>query len=156
MEEINMENASIYEVLQLAINLEEEGTKFYEKWAAKAQGAVKDTLNRLAADEIKHAIYFKSLFDGLKDKPQVDYLFDEEVTAYFKGYAASAAFNREQVKLDTIKDAVEEGILTEKNSIEYYEFLSKYSKEPTQKMLETIIKEEQGHLVILEKLLAEV
>lgn len=151
-----MENASIFEVLQLAIDLEEEGTKFYEKWASKAKGNVKETLEKLAKDEIKHAVYFQGLFDGLKDKPEIDYLFDEEVTAYFKGYAASAAFSREQIRLDTVKDAVAEGIITEKKSIDYYEFLSKYSKEATQKMLATIIKEEQGHLVILEKLLSEV
>jgi rubrerythrin len=150
-----MENASMYEVLQLAINLEEEGVEFYENWAAKAKGKVKDTLKKLAADEVKHGLYFKGLFNGLTDKPEVDYLFNEDVTAYFKTYANSAAFNRKQVKLDTIKDAVEEGIVTEKNSIEYYEFLLKHSKESTKEMLATIIKEEQGHLVVLEELLKE-
>jgi rubrerythrin len=150
-----MENASMYEVLQLAINLEEEGTKFYEKWASKAKGNVKEMLKKLAMDETKHATYFKGLFDGLKDKPEVDYLFEEDVTAYFKTYANSAAFNREQVKLNSIREAVEEGIQTEKNSIEYYEFLLKHSKESTKEMLDKIIKEEQGHLVILEKLLPE-
>lgn len=151
-----MENASMYEVLQLAIDLEEAGTEFYQKWAKKAKGNVKTTLEKLAQDEIKHAIYFKGLYDELEAKPELDYLFDDEVNAYFKGYAASAAFSREQVKLDTVKDAVEEGIVTEQKSIDYYEFLSKYSKEATKEMLATIIKEEKGHLVILEKLLAEV
>lgn len=151
-----MENASIYEVLQLAISLEEEGTKFYQNWASQAQGSVKETLEGLALDEVKHADYFKNLFESLKNKPAVDYLFNEEVTAYFKSYVASAAFNRDQIKLNSIKDALEEGILTEKKSIEYYEFLSKYSKEPTQKMLEKIIAEEKEHLVVLEKLLTEV
>jgi len=151
-----MENASIYEVLQLAIHLEEEGIKFYKKWASKAKGNVKETLSNLAMDEVKHLSYFKDLYDDLQEKPEVTYLFDEEVKAYFKDYALSAAFNREQVKLDTIKDAVEEGIITEKNSIDYYQFLLKHARENTKEMLETIIKEEQGHLVILEKLLLEV
>lgn len=150
-----MENASMYEVLQLAINLEEEGIKFYEKWAGQAKGNVKEIFEKLAADEKKHAVYFKGLYDNLKNKPEVDYLFEEEVTDYFKAYANSAAFNRKQVKLDSVKDAVEEGIITEKNSIEYYQFLYKHSKESTKEMLEIIIKEEQGHLAILEKLLSE-
>jgi rubrerythrin len=154
MEETNMENASIYEVLQLAINLEEEGTKFYQDLAARAEGTTRETLNGLASDEIKHALYFKGLYDGLKDKPQTDYLFDEEVVGYLKGYAHAAAFSRPAAELETIKEALEEGILTEKKSIDYYENLLKYSKQATQEMLQAIIKEEQGHLVELEKLIA--
>jgi len=150
-----MEHASMYEALQFAIKLEEEGILFYENWASKAKGNVKETLKKLALDEIKHKAYFKGLYDELKDKPEVDYLFNEEVTAYFRNYAVSAAFNREQVKLNTIKDAVEEGIITETNSIEYYKFLLINSNESTREILKKIITEEQGHLVILEKLLLE-
>jgi rubrerythrin len=152
-----MENATIYEVLQFAINMEEEGIKFYEKWASNSKGNVRETLNRLAADETEHASYFKCLYEGLKEKPEVDYLFEEEVIAYFKTYASSAvAFNREQVKLNSVRDALEEGMLTEKKSIDYYQSLLKYSKDSTKEILEKIIKEEESHLHILEKLLPEV
>jgi len=153
---MEMENASIYEVLQLAINFEEEGIKFYKNWATKAQGNVKETLNKLSMDEVEHLYFFKELYDDLKEKPEVGYLFDEEVKAYFKDYVNSAGFNRKQVKLDSIKDAVEEGILTEKKSIDYYQFLLEHSRENTKEMLAKIIIEEEGHLVILEKLLLEV
>jgi rubrerythrin len=60
------------------------------------------------------------------------------------------------VNLVSVWDAIEEGILTEKNSIDYYQSLLKYSKESTKEMLEKIIKEEESHLHILEKLLPEV
>jgi rubrerythrin len=152
----NMENATIYEVLQFAINMEEEGIKFYEKWASKSKGNIKETLKRLAADEMVHASYFKCLYDGLKEKPEVDYLFEEEVIVYFKTYAGSAAaFNRKQVNLDSVWDVIEEGMLTEKNSIDYYQSLLKYSKENIKEMLEKIIKEEEIHLHNLEELLTE-
>jgi rubrerythrin len=152
-----MENATIYEVLQFAVNMEEEGIKFYEKWASNSKGNVRETLNRLATDETEHASYFKCLYDDLKQKPEVDYLFDEEVVAYFKTYASSAAaFNRERVNLNYVKDAIEEGILTEKKSIDYYQSLLKYSKDKTKEILEKIIKEEESHLNILDKLLPEV
>lgn len=151
-----MENASMYEVLQLAIHLEEEGIEFYEKWASNAKGNVRETLKGLAKDEMKHASYFKGLYYDLKEKPGVDYLFEEEVTAYFKDYATSAAFNRKQVNLETVRDAVEEGILTEKKSIDYYQFLLKHATDDgTKGMLKTIIEEEERHLVVLEKLLPE-
>jgi rubrerythrin len=151
-----MEKATIYEVLQFAVNMEEEGIKFYEKWASNSKGNVRETLNRLAADEKEHASYFKCLYEGLKEKPEVDYLFEEEVIAYFRTYAGSAAaFNREQVNLNSIRAALEEGIQTEKKSIDYYRSLLKYAKDNTKEMLEKIIKEEEGHLHILEKLLPE-
>ncbi|HEY5558044.1 ferritin family protein [Acetobacterium sp.] len=151
-----MENASVYEILQLAIKIEEEGVKFYNNWASSATGRVKETFKKLAMDEMEHVYYFKGLYDNLKKNSEVNYLFEEEASAYFKDYAVSAAFNREQVKLNSVKDAVEEGILTEKKSIDYYEFLSKHAKESTKEMLGKIIKEEEQHLVILEKLLLEV
>lgn len=148
-----MENATIYEVLQLAIHLEEEGQKFYEKYANQATGKIKDTLIGLSQDEIKHASYFKSLYYDLKEKPGIDYLFEEEVTAYFKNYATSAAFNREEKQINSVKEAIEEGIITEKNSIDYYEYLLKYSSDETSEMLKKIIEQEISHLDILEKLL---
>ncbi len=151
-----MENATIYEVLQFAVNMEEEGIKFYEKWASNSKGNVRETLNRLAADEKEHASYFKCLYEGLKEKPDVDYLFEEEVLAYFRNYAGSAAaFNRRRVNLNSVRAALEAGIQTEKKSIDYYRSLLKYSKDKTKEMLEKIIKEEEGHLHILEKLLPE-
>jgi Rubrerythrin. len=68
---------------------------------------------------------------------------------------SAAALNRKKVNLDSVRDAIEEGILTEKNSIDYYQWLLKYSKESTKEILEKIIKEEESHLYILEKLLQE-
>lgn len=148
-----MENATIYEVLQLAIHLEEEGQKFYQKYANKATGTIKEALIGLAQDEIKHASYFKSLYYDLKEKPGVDYLFEEEVTKYFKDYAASAAFNRDDKPVNTVKEAIEMGIITEKNSIDYYEYLLKYSSGEASEMIKVIIDEEISHLDTLEKLL---
>ncbi|PKM51265.1 MAG: hypothetical protein CVV02_07870 [Firmicutes bacterium HGW-Firmicutes-7] len=147
-----MENATLYEVLQLAIHLEEEGQAFYEKYAEKAKGNVKETFLRLALDEVKHCKYFQSLYYDAKEKPGLDYLFEEEVTAYFKEYATSAALNREVIEINTVEEAVEEAILTEKKSIEYYKYLDKYALKDTKETIHTIIIEEEKHLEVLEKL----
>lgn len=151
-----MENATLYEVLQLAISLEEEGVKFYEKYAEKAKGDVKETFLRLALDEVKHGKYFTSLYHDAKEKPGLDYLFEEEVTAYFKEYAKSAALTREETEINSIKEAVEEAIITEKRSIEYYKYLDKYALTETKETIQTIIVEEEKHLVVLEKLMETV
>lgn len=151
-----MENATMYEVLQLAIHLEEEGQKFYEKYAFYATGEVRQTFNGLALDELKHARFFKSLYYDLKEKPGTEYLFEEEVTAYFKEYAVSAALTREDSDVKTVKEAVEEAIITEKRSIEYYQYLFKHALEETKPTIEQIIAEEQKHQLILEKLLETV
>lgn len=146
-----MENATMYEVLQLAINLEEEGQKFYEKYATHATGTVRETLLRLASDEQNHAAYFKSLYHDLKEKPGLDYLFEEEVTAYFKEYAVSAVFSRDDDRVKSVKEAVEEAITTEIKSIEYYEYLLKHALPDTKETLEQIIAEEQKHKSVLEE-----
>ncbi|PKM94570.1 MAG: hypothetical protein CVU84_10930 [Firmicutes bacterium HGW-Firmicutes-1] len=148
-----MENATLYEVLQLAVHLEEEGQKFYEKYAQKAKGDIKETFERLALDEVKHGKYFQSLYHEAKEKPGLDYLFEEEVTAYFKEYAVSAAFDREETKVMSVEEAVAEAILTEKKSIDYYKYLDKYALTETKGMINTIIQEEEKHLAVLEKLL---
>jgi len=148
-----MENATMYEVLQLAINLEEEGQKFYEKCASKVTGDLKETFKGLALDELTHAKYFKSVYYDLKEKPGLDYLFEEEVTAYFKEYAVSAVFSRDDFEAKTVKEAVQEAITTEVKSIEYYEFLLKYALTETKGVLERIIAEENKHKLVLEKIL---
>ncbi len=147
-----MENATMYEVLQLAIHLEEEGQKFYESYAEKASGQVKDAFKGLALDELKHARFFKSLYYDLKEKPGMDYLFEEEVEATFKEYAVSAALTRETAKVETVKEAIEEAIVTEQRSIDYYEYLYKVALDETKETLKTIIDEEKKHKVVLEKL----
>ncbi len=148
-----MQQATIYEVLQMAIHMEEEGQKFYEKYAVLADEEVKQILLKLAADEVQHIEYFQGLYNDLESKEGNDYFFNEEVIAFFKSYVTSAAFNRELRDISTVREAVEEGMLTERKTIHYYEQLAKFAEPELEVMLKRIIQEESKHAEILGKLL---
>lgn len=143
------------EVIKFAIGMEESGIDFYVENAKAAKGEVKELFLRLADDERQHAAYFQKLFDeSTSDVASFDYMFDESVTGFFNEYAKSEGFNRNVDAITTVKEAIAEGIKSETITIEYYENIMKYSKEKTKKMLEVLIKEEQEHLVKLQKMYA--
>lgn len=147
-----MKQATVYEILQLAIHMEEEGKKFYEKYADKADDKVKEVLLKLADDEVKHADYFQQLYDSLESQKD-DFFFEEEVINFFNSYAKSAAFSRELKDVDTAKEAIEEGLISEKETIQFYKQLEKYAEPDTKEMLKKIIEEEARHVKVLEELL---
>lgn len=149
-----MIDATVYEVLQFAISMEEEGEKYYRKYADKFAGEPGKVFLKLAGDEVEHARVFKKLYAELEDKADNNYLFDEEVVHYFQGASKSITFNRDQPDIQTVSDVIKEGIRTERKTIEYYESLLKYSKDATTKeMLDRMIKEEKSHAELLEKML---
>lgn len=147
-----MANETAYEVLQLAITMEEEGQKFYEYYAEHAKGKTKDILLKLASDEVEHANFFKKLYSNLENTDD-DYLFDETVVNTFRSYANSAAFNRDEVSLDSMIHVIKEGIKTEKYTINFYEKLLERSGESSKKVIQQIIAEEKRHVEDLEGLL---
>jgi len=147
-----MANETANEVLQLAITIEEEGQKFYEHYASKANDEAKNVLLKLASDEIEHASFFKKLYNELEYNED-DYLFDETVVTTFRSYAKSAAFSRSNLELGSFEDVIKEGIKTEKLTIQFYEKLLNYASEDSKKVIKEIIEEENRHATTLENLL---
>lgn len=147
-----MKQATVYEILQLAIHMEEEGKKFYEKYANKADDDVKEVFLKLAADEVKHTEYFQKLYDSLESQKD-EFFFEEEVINFFNSYARSASFDRKIEDFETARDAIKEGLSSERDTIDFYEQLEKYAEPETKKMLKKIIEEETRHAKALEELL---
>jgi rubrerythrin len=142
------------EVIQLAISMEEEGVKFYEKYAAMADVELKDILLGMAEDERQHAKVFKNMYNELEVNEHVeDYLFSDNVQDFFASYAKSEGFNRPNKPIDSVRDAIKIGIETEKVTIEYYKSLLEFSTEKVKDILLRMIKEEEGHQKRLEELL---
>lgn len=141
------------EVLNFAISMEEEGIKFYEKFAKDAKGETKALFLKLADDERQHAAYFTKLYkDAQADNEAFDYLFDAEVNDFFHSYARSEGFNRDSKVITSIEEAIQEGIDTERITIDYYKQLLPFATETTKKALLGLIKEEEDHLERLLKL----
>lgn len=150
----SMIDATIYEILQFAISMEEEGEKFYRKYADQFSGEPQKVFIKLANDEVEHARYFQSLYNELEESNRNDYLFTEEVVTFFNGFAKDVNYQRGDFVITQVTAAIKEGIKTEKNTIAFYEGLVKLSKdEITTNMLERMIAEEKAHAEVLEALL---
>lgn len=142
------------EIFSFAISLEEEGVKFYEKFAKIAKGETKELFLKLADDERQHAAYFTKLYkDAQAENETFDYLFDEHVNDFFHAYAKSTGFNRDEQEITTVLEAIVEGIRTEQITIDYYKNLLTFATDATKDALLRLIREEEDHLERLQKLL---
>lgn len=149
-----MEKFSVEEVIQVAISMEEEGVKFYEEYAKKAEGSLKEVMLALAEDEKRHAEVFKKMFKEIQDKNDDSYLFNDTVVDFFGSYTKSKGFNREQQEITNVSDAIRIGAETEGITINYYQSLLEHaSNDELKNVLERLIKEEQKHKKQLEELL---
>lgn len=142
------------EVIQFAISLEEEGVKFYEKYAAMADDNLKGILLGMAEDERQHAKVFIDMYKDLEvSEYEEDYLFSDSVQEYFATHAKSEGFNRELKEVETVRDAIKVAAETEKVTIDYYKSLLEYASDDVTKVLNRLIEEETRHQKRLEELL---
>lgn len=144
------------EVLQLAINLEEEGVIFYRQYAELAKGEIRDLMLQMAEDEKEHAKVFRGFYENLEKAPgDEDYLMSEHVQQYLASFSASVAFAREQKKPETLKEALTVAVETEQMTIDYYTSLLKYGNPELNAVLDRLIAEETKHRDRLKAMLAQ-
>ncbi len=149
-------NFSGAEVIQLAITMEEEGVKFYEKYATMADVELKEILLEMAEDERQHAKVFKDMYNELNvNEYEEEYLFSANVQDFFASYAKNEGFNRDVSPIDSVKDALRIAADTEKITIAYYKSLLEYASEDVIKVLNRLITEEEIHQKKLEKLIID-
>ncbi|MCM8900687.1 ferritin family protein [Caldicoprobacter algeriensis] len=149
------------EAIKLAIAIEERGERFYRQSAPKASdGAARVLLERLAEDEKEHKAVFEGLYqEFLKNKDEFDdeYLYDQDVAAYFNALAHSLIFPNEEeqarvvAQLQSLEDVIRFGIQAEKDSILLYTQMIISSKLSEAKdVFRRLLKEEKKHLVDLQ------
>ncbi|NLK98493.1 MAG: ferritin family protein [Epulopiscium sp.] len=140
---------SYREILKLAISMEEEGIKFYEGLAQKTTGEIKEGLLSLADDEKRHKKIFVKWYKNSNEEQGDDYLFEESVDLFFHNYAKNKGFERREAVPDSLEEAIDLGIETEKITIEYYKSLLEHAKSPVAEILKKLIAEEEGHYIKL-------
>ncbi|MGM0501076.1 MAG: ferritin-like domain-containing protein [Bacillota bacterium] len=150
------------EILKMAISVEEDGEKFYEKCAAADSKAeeVKRIFSNLAEDEREHRAYFKELlneFDAADTSISQDYLYEELASDYLRVLIDDQIFPSDEEEVDKIAsnlgEAIDVGIRVEKNSILLYQEIIQDEDNPaTADALKKIIAEEKSHLISLRKL----
>jgi len=149
------------EAIKLAIAIEERGEKFYRRSARRvSDDSVRVLLERLAEDEKDHKVIFEGLYqEFLKSKDSFDdeYLYDQDVTAYFNALAYSAIFPDDEEQdgivdnLQSLKDVIRFGIQIEKDSILLYTQMIISSKlNEAKDAFRKLLREEKRHLIDLQ------
>lgn len=145
-----------FEVYRIAIAIEEDGVQFYGKLSqATSKSKVKETLEFLKKEEMRHASIFEQLLQEMRDRGE-DRAEDNDILnsidfGIFKPYQSLQEL--QSVLTDTPK-AIKLGLIIEKKSIVFYQACKKrISSKKVADELKVIIKEEQQHKAILERML---
>ncbi|AKI98090.1 ferritin-like domain-containing protein [Kosmotoga pacifica] len=150
---------SAHEILDIALNIEVEGFKFYREMADKAKDeSTRSTFKFLAAQEEEHMVTFRTLLKKFEDEAQ-DLLNWDEATEYLKTLSEHKVFPDAKTLEEMFKDSTPEEVIKyaierEKDTvIFYYELLDMLRDYEAKEAVNKIIKEEKKHVVILRELL---
>jgi rubrerythrin len=148
-------NAS--EILEMAIEIERNGQKFYKK-AAQTIGSpdIKRFLLDLADMELKHERIFREMKEQITEKEAAVFDPDNEALLYLQTMADGNVFDlktdlsKKLTGKQTVEQIFKMAIQIEKDSIVYYIGLEEYvdQKEDKEKV-DRIIDEERGHIIAL-------
>jgi rubrerythrin len=146
------------EVFQMAEQLERNGAKFYRT----AAGSVSDPdekklLLNLAQMEDEHEATFRKMRAELNSAEKAPTVFDpeDESAQYLRALADTRVFFEKKISTASMKDILMDAIVAEKDSIVFYLGMKEMVPEGLgQKRLDTIIKEEMGHIKLLSQKLA--
>lgn len=146
------------EGLRIAAEMEKRGGEFYRLAARVSRSQeTKDLLTSLAADEAVHLHEFQRLYERAEREGRAPYA--PERAAYLSAVAADIAFPDGVVSmaghLESPIAILEYAIRSEQDSIRFYTELTKATGCASMVgVFEDIIRQEQGHLHRLEKMLS--
>jgi rubrerythrin len=152
-----MKNFSLLEAVEVSINMEEEGIRFYTLALERMGEGEAGRLFALLRDkEYDHINTFRRIHTNLSAKggsTDADlYLTDPEVSAFFRAMAESAVFpvkgaaEKVLATLRTEEEILQLGMRVEKDSIAFYHELKTHSPYPeAAEALDLIIAEERRH-----------
>jgi rubrerythrin len=158
MEGIDMSiTFNVSEILEMAIEIERNGQKFYKKAAQIVAGSdVKKFLLDIADMEVRHEKIFREMKEQITEKEVKVFDPDNEASLYLQAMADGNVFD---LKTDlsrklTGKESVDQifrmAVQAEKDSIVYYVGLEDYVDDKGAKeKVDKIIEEEKGHIIAL-------
>lgn len=144
-----MEQYSIREVIEQAVQTEKLGFQFYTAMALKfeAESSLKELFETLASKEIEHEKTFAKLKENIGNEPLENW---DEASQYLRAIVESEFFlgkNKALPSLDHLKsagDAVHFAMEFEKETILYFLGLKNSVKDKN--IVEQIIDEEKSHI----------
>ncbi|MDY6984825.1 MAG: ferritin family protein [Candidatus Thermoplasmatota archaeon] len=147
------------EVIELAVNVETNGERFYSESARRAEGDLKKIFEFLAKQEDLHKLKFESLRKYAKDfilprdweeiEPYLNVIVE---STFFMGNEKS--FKRAMGAKDSV-EALEFALQFEKDTLLFFNEIVEISGEQSEKVVNEIIGEEKKHIEMISELLRE-
>jgi rubrerythrin len=143
------------DVFEMAEQLERNGADFYRRAAENVSDPKsKELLIGLAEMEDAHEKTFASIRTGLTETEKITTVFDpgNESALYLRALADTRVFFEKKIDTSSMKEILKAAIVAEKDSIVFYLGLKDFVPDQLGKnRLDTIIREEMGHIRILSK-----
>ena len=150
-----------FEIFEMAEQIERNGVKFYRKAAEGISDRdVRQMLLDLADMEAEHEETFAGMRKQLSDRERELRVFDpeNEVALYLQAMASGHVFDLKKdpgeqlTGTETVEDILKLAIDAEKDSIVFYLGLKDFVPAKAGKdRVEAIIKEEMGHIAVLNR-----
>ncbi len=143
------------DIFEMAEQLERNGAAFYRN-AAKADGSGQSRalLLKLAAMEEDHEKTFSQMRAQLSAKEKAATVFDPEgeSVAYLRALADTRVFFEKQIDTSSLEAVLKDAIAAEKDSILFYVGMrEEIPQNLGRERLDSVIKEEMGHIRLLSK-----
>ena len=147
------------EILDLAIQLEENGEAVYREAAKKASNPdISELLLWMAEEEVKHTGWFTELKQEIESH-SINPFMEEMSRKVFGGLLGDKSFSHREVnfsEVDHIEDLIHIFIEFEKDTVLFYETLIPFIEDNhTLQYITKIIAEENNHIQKLHELMAE-
>lgn len=150
---------NMHEIFEIAEQIERNGAAFYRKAAEGIfDSQSRELLLELAQMEDQHEKTFASLKTQLSEDEKKSTVFDPEGEAvlYLRALADTRVFFEKKIDTGSMKEILKEALLAEKDSIVFYLGMKELVPEEFGKVkIDSIIKEEMGHIKLLGKKLVE-
>jgi rubrerythrin len=159
-----MENFSLNEVIELAVQIEKSGYGFYATALERKDLSEKarELIDHLRIEEIQHEVTFKNLRTSLDYEKLGDPIDWQLAASYLKTISDSHVFSDPgaSIKLATTatdeKEIIDFAIHFEKDTLLFFHSLNhKTTDESTKEIITKIIDEEISHVVALTKIRKE-
>ncbi len=146
------------ELVDIAIGIERSGIAFYDTMAKSTKNNVARDLFKYLADTEREHI---KIFQGMRDEAdtwQMPEAYAQEYDAYLRALVDSAIFTEKKMTSEMVAEAdnyiqaLELAIGAEKDSILFYNEMSKVISPRAEVQLNKIITEEKSHLEKLSEL----
>ncbi len=152
---------NVFEIFEMAEQIERNGIKFYHKAAKSVSDkGTRQMFLDLAAMEAEHEKIFAAMKNQLSDKERESNVFDpdNEMALYLQAMADGHVFDpkkdysKQLTGAESVEDILKLAIGAEKDSIVFYLGLKDFVPVKAGKdKVEAIIKEEMGHIAVLNR-----